>query len=169
MPINLDVIKELGLDSKKLFDEINKARKAGNDHKTDAIASAATSLIARLRSAVSNGNGAGQANSGQIIELLEAGRANIESYLGNPDLDTTDRLIARSQLGDIKIKIGMAKIRETFRWDNLLSQSDLEEFENDLATAASELRRRKKLQSIVRSVFGIFTIGAGIVTRILGI
>ena len=167
MAQQLDELKSVAKAIRNLHVEINKLRKAGEDEKTDALEKKILRLISRLEAAAEQAANSGQGSSDELIELLEGEEAALKAYLNQPGgLPFAERINTRSHLQEVQFKLGALKIGKTLTWDSLLSTQELNQLKDDLKVAAQEVRRRRKLQTVINSVFNVGILAIGLTTRI---
>lgn len=167
MASTLKELKSVANAAKSLHGEIENLRNAGENEKTDNIEAKALKLIAKLEAAAINATTPGEGSSDELIGLLKAEEKIIKARLNQPSgLPFAERISTRMMLQEVQFKLGAVKIGKTLTWDSLLSAAELAQYQDDLKTAAQEVRRRKKLQTVVSSVFNIGIMAIGLTTKI---
>ena len=167
MSSTLTELKSVANAAKTLQAEIKKLRKAGEDKKTDQIEKKALKLIEKLELAAINAQSPGQGVSDDLIDVLTAEASVLNAYLNQPGgLPFAERIMTRNLLADVQFKRGAVKIGTTLNWDKLLGPAEFAQYKEDLKAAATDVRRRRKLQSVLRSVFNIGIMAIGLTTKI---
>lgn len=167
MALTVSTLTSVAKDTAGLLDAIRALQNAGVDEKTDQLEFDALAVIEQLRAAVADADTAGSANVDQLRASLEAEKTTLQKFLDQPGLKFGERMSALARLSDVQLKLGQLIIGQTFTWNRLLSAAEIEMYEGALKEAADQVRRRKKLQSVVRSIFGVVSIGASLVSKIL--
>ena len=163
----LTELKGVAKAAKSLHAEIKRLRNAGEDKKTDRIENKALKLIKKLEAAAINAQSPGQGSSDDLIDVLKAEESVLKAYLNQPGgLPFAERIVTRNQLADVQFKLGAVKIGATLTWDSLLEPAEFGQYQEDLKAAAQDVRRRRKLQSVVSSVFNIGLMAIDLTTKI---
>ena len=167
MSSTLTELKGVAKAAKSLQAEIKRLRNAGNDKKTDQIEKKALKLIDKLEAAAVNAQSPGEGSSDDLIDVLKAEESVLKAYLNQPGgLPFAERIVTRNQLADVQFKLGAVTIGTTLTWNRLLTPAEFRQYKEDLRAAAQDVRRRRKLQTVLSSVFNIGIMAIGLTTKI---
>lgn len=169
MSATLESLADVITGARDLFDEIARLRAAGDDGKTAALEAAALALVARLERALEAAQAEDSAGDEELRAALEAEEAALTTYLETADLSLAEAMSARSRLADVKFKLGSLTLGATFTWKRLLSAAELEMYRQAVSQAAAEVRRRRLLGSVLRSLFGVLNTATSLLSKILAL
>lgn len=167
MSLQVSSLTEVAETAGELFTRIRGMRDSGRTEKTDEIERAALAMVSRLEEALAASSGPGGAPPPEVREALTAQRRALEERLALADLGLSEEMAVLAQLADLDFKLFAMEIEGTLTWDRLLTGDELERYRGALRRAADQVRRRRKLRAISRSVSAILSIGLGLVSKIV--
>jgi hypothetical protein len=167
MALSLKSLTDIATDTGDLLEEIRKLQRSGTNEKTARLESDALGAIERVRQTLEDAVQAGSAERGDLKGTLEAELAVIEQRIAtDPTLNTSELAKLLHEKATIKGRLAAETFTGGISWDSLIDDEDLDRFRRTIGAAAEEVRRRRKLASILDSVFSAFRIGLGISAKL---
>lgn len=166
MALTIGLLTDIAKDTQDLLTEVNNLRNAGTDDKTDQLEAKAMRAIERVRKAVEESAGPGTGRKEDLEATFQEQLKAIEQRTREDrSLDTSAMAALLHDKAAITARLATVTFSGALTWNSLLDGDDLEAFRQTIASAAKEVRQRRKLARVVQSLFSAFRIGLGLAAK----
>ena len=166
MALGIGSIGQVAQETADLLQSIAQLQQSGRTDKTDKIEKQAYLLIDEVEKMVAGAASGGQGRTDELLQALKAQENTLNTFLETGQATLTEQVDLLGRLKDLKIKRGTLLLGRTLDWDRLITVDELQLFRQALARASAEVKRRRKLATLTRSILNVFSISLGLASKL---